>query len=324
MDINITDFTSQSKIREEYLRGLNNRCLDEKYFYIGETQAKEWLTICYDSEYQYYKNSLKIISEIASDIANYTNCDLNIIALGSGDGIKEKRLSEELSKTHQVALFPVELSNELLEICLKNIKDLTVPKEAFVADILSSDITKIGKYVRENYYHSNLFTLLGNTFGNYSQAAIMKVIREAMQPNDFILIGVNLIDCKSEQEEIEEIKKTTLSYSNPAYKAQILLPLADTNIEFSDGEVVTEYTRNRFFPQIRVIENYFQFNKSKVVRAFGEDIYFAKGERILVSYSNKYTLEVLENIIASYGLRIVKNFSPKTGYTKLLCQLTHP
>ena len=184
------------------------------------------------------------------------------------------------------------------------------------------DIKELSHYVKDQYNATNFFTLLGNIFGNYPQGMILKTIRNAMTPGDKILIDVHVMSEGSMESRTWQIKEMIRSYSNPSSQEQVVALLADAGIDRTDGAIDVEFSKDKLFPQMDVVERYFRFGRSKVITYQREDIYFAKGERIMVGYSNKYTFECLENILTSHGLCIVKDSQDDTGrYHQILCEL---
>ena len=251
--------------------------------------------------------------------------DVNIIVLGPGNALKEKIVVNHLRERHRVNLFFIDTSREMLTIAIKNTDDSDVLKEVFVADLTNfTDIKEISRYIRKHYKATHFFTLLGNTLGNYSEALVLKTLRNAMIPGDKVLIDVHAKLAGNNDEETEQIHEIIKGYDNPSCRENILVVLSEAGIDKTDGDVQIEFNRNQRFPQIGGIEHYFCFSRDKMVTYEGEDIYFAKGERILVTYSNKYTFESLENknIFTSHGFRIIKHTTDATKkYYQLLCEL---
>ena len=319
----ITTYIQEDLLKKEYLHGLQQRRLDEKFSYIGERQAQSWFNRCESPDYEYYRSSKQLLEDCISDFVRDHTSDVNVIALGPGDALKEKIVVDSLLKKHQVDLFFVDTSREILDVAVENTADSGIVKEVFIADLRRfMDIKALSRHVKKHYHSTNFFTLLGNTLGNYPQAVILKTIRNAMTPGDKILIDVNVKSAGSPEEEAEQVAKMIQAYSNASDLERISALLSEANIEETDGNLEVEYTRDDYFPQMQVIKQFFHFNRSKTITYEGEDIYFTKGERILVCISNKYTFESLENILTSHGLRIIKYAKDATGkYYQLLCEL---
>ncbi len=319
----ITTYTQQHDLEREYLNSLQQRRVDVKFSYIGKHQANAWFNLCNSLEYTFYRNSLDILeNSVKSFVANHKG-DVNVIALGPGDAMKEKIVVDSLLEKYQVNLFFVDISREILNVAIKNTDDRDVLKEIFIADLMNfMHIKHLSRYVKSQYHATNFFTLLGNTLANYPQAMILKTLRNAMSPGDKILIDANIKSAKNTEEEAEEVDEMLKKYDNPYTRQLILASLSEARIEETDGTIEIEFGRDDFFPQMGAIKSFFCFDRSKVITYQDEDIYFAKGERILTHYSNNYTLESLESILISHGLNIIKHIKSADGkYYQLLCEL---
>ena len=317
-------YIRKDQLEKEYLVGLQQRKIDEKFHYIGERQADSWFNICNSPEYTYYENSKKLLEDEIEDLVSDHKGDVNVIALGPGDALKEKVVVDHLLKKHQVCLFFIDTSRDILNVAINNLDNNDILKEAFIADLKNfMDISDISHHTKKYYHATNFFTLLGNTLGNYPQAMILTTIRSAMSPGDKILIDVRVTPPENDiEKQAKQIAETIQEYDNPNERERILASLSEAGIKETDGVVEVESNSDKRFPQMRVVEQYFCFTRNRVVSYQGTDIYFAKGERILVGYSNKYTFESLKNLLTSHGLHIIKHAKDDTGkYYQVLCEL---
>lgn len=317
-------YTREVHIQKDFLDDLQRRKINEKFHYIGNRQANAWFDICNSPEYEYYRNSKKLLEHCIKDFISDYKTDVNVIAFGPGDALKEKVVVDSFIEKHRASLFFVDASREILNVAIKNTAHTDVLEEIFIADLMNfTDIEDICSYVKRNYNPVNFLTLLGNTLGNYPQAMILKTIRNAMTPGDKILIDCSCkIAAESIEEEVAQVEETIRTYSNSTGKSRILASLSAADIAETDGNIEVSVSTDELFPQMQVVKQFFHFNRSKTIKYNGEDIYFAKGERILVGYSNKYTIESLETLLTSHGLRIVKHAKDDTGkYYQVLCEL---
>ena len=324
-NINTNYYIRKQDLEKDFLDNLQQRRIDEKFSYIGKQQANTWINLCKSPEYDYYRISKNLLqNHVENFVADHTG-DVNIIVLGPGDALKEKIVVDCLREKHRVHLFFVDTSKEILNIAIKNTEDSDVLKEVFVADLMQfKHIKHLSRYVKKYYSATNFFVFLGNTLGNYPPAMMLKTIRNAMIPGDKILIGVHAKSAGNIEEEATQIHEIIKGYNNSTLREHILALLSEAHIEATDGIIEIEFNKNKHFPQMGAIEQYFCFGRNKVVTYNGEDIYFGKGERILVSYSNKYTFESLDyrNILTSHGLHVIKHAEDDTGKCyQMLCEL---
>ena len=323
-NINVNNYTREDHLKKEFLGNLQQRKIDDKFSYVGGRQANSWFNICNSPEYTYYRNSKQLLEDTIQDFVADHKGDVNVIAFGPGDALKEKAVVNAFLKQHRASLFFVDTSREILNEAIKNTADSDLLKEVFVADLRNfMDIKEISQSIKRHYNPTNFFTFLGNTLGNYPQAMILTTLRNAMTSGDKILIDVHIKSAGSIEEEVAQAHEMVKSYNNnPSFRERTLALLSEARIEETDGVIEVEFNKDNLFPQMDVVELYFRFNRNKIITYLGEDVYFGKDERILVGYSNRYTFETLENILSSHGLRIIKDVKDDTGkYCQVLCTL---
>lgn len=317
-NITVHHYARNNDIEKDFLNSLTKRKIDEKFSYIGKRQANAWINLSNSVEYEYYRDSKNLLQDHVENFVSDITTDVNIIVLGSGDALKEKIVVNHLREKHRVNLFFIDISREMLNVAIKNTEDSDVLKEVFIADLANfTDIKNICHDIKKRYNPTNFFTLLGNTLGSYPQAMILKTIRNAMTPGDKILIDVHIEKDVSATEKMLQENRY-----NPTYVEKTMATLSEAGIDETDGEIQVELYKNENFPEINTVNHYFCFKRNKIVTYNGESFYFGKEERILVSYSNQYTLEFLENILTSNGLRIVKQANDNNRKCcQVLCEL---
>jgi len=316
----VHNYLNSKDLNRQFLCGLENRRLDVKLFYQGEQQAQNWINLCHSEEYCHYRNFLKFLKSIVLQLDEIIQGDINLISLGIGDGEKEKVILEQFLLNRQAGLFMVDASVDLIRSSLKNLAQLGVAKEAFVADIVQHNVIKdIGCYAKKsNRDRINLYTFMGSTIGNVSQSAIFNILRETMKPGDYILIEFHVRSSDENYDSLGMVKE----YGGDINRGIYFTLLEKSGITEDDGDVSVEYMRHHTLPFIDVIEIYFSFYKSKIVRFFGEELYFAGGEKILMESSCVYTIESVIHLLESYGMKVVKTFQDNSNhYLTTLCQM---
>lgn len=310
---------TQHKLDLEYLHALRTREIPTKFSYIGTKQSQVWIDICNGADYKNYKESMGFLYDVKAQIAKYIKTDINLIALGSASGDKPKVLASEILKSHKVNFVAIDQSAQIAQNTIDNMSDLDIPKEVYLSSLDVKYTKKISDQIRKNGYNNHLFVILSNTFGVYPQEVISAALRGGMSSGDYALIGVHLAP---EHIDPQYTQDTLSKYSNPTLHKRTMMALANAGITAEDGIVETEYNIDRSFLQMARISQYFRFTRSKVVHFMDQDIYFAKGERILVKYSYKYKLNTLKFILESYGFSIKQTYiAPNETYVKILCKL---
>lgn len=323
-DISTHRYTKQQDLEKEFLNNILTRKIAEKFSYIGERQINSWIALYNSPEYEYYRNSKKLLENKVQEFTSTHSGDVNVIALGMGsvDAYKEKLIANSLLEKNRTSLFLMDTSKEILNRAIKHIEG-DILKELFIADVMNSEhIQKISQHIRKNHHPTHFFTLLGNTMGNYRQTIMLNNIRTAMAPGDKILIDVDGREDVSIEEQPEKVMELIERYKQPIYIQKSMATLSETGIDENDGEIHVEFNKDTWFPDVSAIEHFFSFHNHKMILYKGEDFRFTKGERILVHHSKKYTLNFLETAITSYGMHIIKYAKGDNGKChQLLCEL---
>jgi predicted nucleotide-binding protein with TIR-like domain/histidine-specific SAM-dependent methyltransferase len=202
---------------------LNNEVLPSLYYYATEEGAELWLEMSSDPRYRFKSNSIRLLRGAKNEIADAVLSNipgekaLDFISLGSGDGEKDHVLLSGLVETKKMSLtyYPLDISDTLIVECVRNVQAKALDyaglkTKAIIGDFIDLQLLRS---VYEDRPSPNLFSLLGNTFGNTDEAKIMKALRESMYEGDFVLIEIN---CDVDEVEAAESflrDKLTLRYS---------------------------------------------------------------------------------------------------------------
>ena len=161
--------------------------------YVGARGMQNWLSVVHEpnyplrgeNSYALHKNRLAAMRNLAP---------ATLVSLGPGDGIDDIEIVTAL-KTQQADLkyIPVDISNGLLDLALKNLKPhIDIPvgilcdfegKQDFLAQVL------------DQYAQSPiLFSLLGGTIGNLDlgEAYFFAKFKQLLQPGNHLLLDIPL------------------------------------------------------------------------------------------------------------------------------------
>ncbi len=202
---------------------LSEEVIPSLYYYATEEGADFWMEMSSDSRYRFKNNSIQVIRRGSKRIADAVlehipgGGALDFVSLGSGDGEKDAVLLEKLGGANSASItyYPIDISDTLIVECVRKIHGQALDyvggkTKAIIADFL--DLPHL-RSVYEYRSTPNLFSVLGNTFGNTDEAKIMKALQDSMYPGDFVLIEIN-----RDVEEVEAAEsflrdKLTLRYS---------------------------------------------------------------------------------------------------------------
>lgn len=180
---------------------LNGKVIPSLYYYATEEGAEFWLNMLSDQRYRFKNNSIRLLKRVAEQIAEAViqnapaDHAVDLVSLGSGDGRKDRVLLKGFSKVGPISLtyYPLDISDALLVECVRHIHGQShdyadVRTRAIIADFLNLDVLRS---VYEDRGSPNLFSILGNTFGNTDEPGIMLALQESMYEGDFVLIEIN-------------------------------------------------------------------------------------------------------------------------------------
>lgn len=180
---------------------LQNEVIPSLYYYATEDGAEFWLAMSSQPRYKFKSNSIRLLRQVAPRIAEAVmghlpdGKELDFISLGSGDGEKDHVLLDALlGADADLTYYPLDISDTLLVECVRNVQARALDyagglrTKAIIGDFMD---LRILRSVYEDRSSPNLFSLLGNTFGNTDEAEIMTALRDSMYPGDFVLIEIN-------------------------------------------------------------------------------------------------------------------------------------
>ncbi|GEM_PF-4159088 len=318
--IKIINLISEIKKQEDVLVGLKTRSLDHKFCYVGTKGADKWLAMLNDPEYRqiaeanrekFFQNNLDDISK------NFPKNGLNIIALGVGDGLKEKVIIEFLEKNDftNIHYYPVDFSKELLDVAINNAKHLKCKITGVLADIKSDDFAK---FIRDNFSdvkQTSLFLMLGNTFGNFhDQYGILDTLYGVLKTQDYFLFDVVIKRHNNKLDYMRDFEKNMQTIQNPK------------RVDHHQNYLVEElgFKKNYGHAEVRVFstdmnnnvlkrEHYFVFDRNVLVDFGGEKINFAKGERIKLQDVSWYEENYVVSFFEGHGFEVLGKYKIGTS-----------
>lgn len=194
-----------SRKRHGYRKDIENLILQREvipslYYYATQEGAEFWLAMSSEPRYRFKSNSHRLMGRVAGKIAEAlmegiaVDRALDFISLGSGDGEKDRVLLKGLVDAGaSLTYYPLDISDTLLVECVRNVQtqaldQAQVKTKAIIGDFID---LRLLKSVYEDRPSPNVFSLLGNTFGNTDEGRIMKALSDSMYPGDYVLIEIN-------------------------------------------------------------------------------------------------------------------------------------
>lgn len=217
---------------------LKNEVIPSLYYYATEEGAEYWLNMSANPRYRFKSNSNRLIKQVAPTVAQTIRdhvtdgSSLDVISLGSGDGQKDRVLLSELnSKISEIIYYPLDISDTLIVECIKNVHDgafdyAGMKTKAIIGDFIDLQVLRS---VYEDRPSPNVFSVLGNTFGNTDEAQIVEALQNSMYPGDFVLIEINC--------DITEIGSTRSFVTDEATLRYSCIPLEMLGVDINIANV---------------------------------------------------------------------------------------
>ena len=294
VDVEINDYELYDQWINSIKRGEKVR---EDLLYWERKTAKKWL------EYEEFTDkSFNLISKAGSEIKNRFNKSFDLISLGPGSGNKDIAfLTNAMNRNDFYWYYPIDISSHLLFVTLKNVtnefNDAYLKVKGIRANFDSLEKLKfVYKYTNE----LNIFMLLGNTLGNYSETRLVNRIKRSMFNDDIFILEINNIEGFDDA--------ISHKYKNKNYQEFIVESLKSLGITPNLSNLRFEETGSKYESEIpnskRVFANYYFNDKEmKLLRI--------SSSKLTITYSTHYDKDEVKNFLEEKGFTYVKDFSDK-------------
>lgn len=249
-------------------------------------------------EYGVTRAEDRILERHARDIAAWVPNGIAIAELGSGSGIKTRRILSALSREHHTRYFPIEISATALAACEREVSDIGMVSVVGIEREYLDGLLEVA--ARRRSGERLLVLFLGSTIGNFEpEAAIgfLRKIRSMLEPGDFLLLGTDLM---------KPVRVLLDAYDDPVgvTAAFNLNLLARINRELGGHFVLAQFEHvARFNESARSIEMHLRSRQAQrvFIEAAGITVEFDEGETIWTESSHKYRLPQIAGMAAESG-----------------------
>lgn len=306
--------TSEEEIEKKLYESLKQHELPDYLLYTGAYGAKSWLKLD-ESETFPVARQLKVLLEknIAS-IVRFIPTGMSLVSVGVGNGDKEKILLEELIKKNldekpasgrvSIRYYPIDISNQFVDIALEKVSGLPVEKKGIVGFIEEMPLLK--RYWRLPV----LFCILGNTFCNYDPEFILKLVYENLEQGDLFLFDADLLPTRRPGEEAKSVRKSVLgtyaSRENALFNMYPLLQYGMDPEDF-DFELLLGHVGSRIGDVYRTRKS-LNILKDAEINIGQETIGFREGDIIRMGFTYKYTFEQITAFLDICGFDVLSSF----------------
>lgn len=285
------------------------KSLPAKLFY-DEAGSRLFDRITELPEYYLTATERAIFQRHAAEMVAFDGDQLSLVELGAGSAGKTAVLLAALCRRQQrVRFHAIDVSSAALDEARRNLQQ-QLPAVEFVPHVFDfmSDARTLPPISGRK-----LVLFIGSSIGNFEplQASLLlRRIRSALAAGDALLLGVDmrkpadvLLPAYDDPQRVTAaFNKNVLARINRELGADFDLPSFAHRIVWNDRE--------------SRIEMHLESRKDQLVRipALALEIAFRRGERIHTENSYKYTLPMLQAIVANGGLGIERTWSDARGW----------
>lgn len=285
---------------------------DSKLWYLTPEQAQAYLNLENSSQYGTAVNKAQSDDLLARNarllFERINGTPVNIVDLGCGDGKKAAKLISEFKGKVRLRYCPVDISGYMVQKAIETFSRLHIGEIVEFQYNISDfeNLENIIPLLTTGPFKRNVFLLLGNTLGNFEINDLLYEIRSAMKDEDLLLIDTAVVD-----EKINE--KTELQARNKMVESFLVNIPLQLGLKKDDLEYSARFRNSR-------IEFFFTIKNDRKVAFQDKNVYFNKGDQIIVAIAYKHDKEDLKSYFNMYFSQADFVFSKDKAQVFILCK----
>ena len=305
----------QNTFAEDVRKGLSStpKYLSSKYFYDDEG-SRLFQKIMELPEYYLTRSEFEIFQTRKNEIyeAFCDDCpEFDLIELGAGDGTKTAVLIDYfLRQKADFTYSPIDISAEAIDFLIEKFKT-KFPNLKINAK--NGDYFRILETLKNESKRAKILLFLGSNVGNFSPEQALEfftALRAVMNENDMLFVGFDLQkDPRVILAAYDDAQGVTAEFNLNLLKRINRDLGADFNLEkFSHYAVYrpTECAARSFLIS--------RENQIVHIESLTSDFEFKQWEPVFMEISQKYSLEMIEDLAESSGFQIEQNFFDSQKY----------
>jgi dimethylhistidine N-methyltransferase len=273
--------------------------LPSKYLY-DEIGSKLFEVISLLPEYGLTRADERLLSCHAREIVDRLPEDTVVAELGSGSGIKTRRILEAFCSRRPTSYFPIEISPAALAMCSRELADIdSISIVGFEREYLDGLLEVAARRAAGQRI---LVLFLGSTIGNFDHPAdvtFLQEIRRILQTGDALLLGTDL---QKPMDQLISAYDDSLGVT-AAFNLNLLVRI---NRELDADFALDRFEHlARFNVDTRSVEMHLRSlcDQHITVAKSGFSFAIRKAETIWTETSHKYSLPEVEALAQKTGFR---------------------
>ncbi len=310
MAVTLTVHDSQypQRVSEQLRHGLRARRLPGKFLYDSPAQAQRWLA--YHQAYAPSRTAAAVLDlyqqAFQAALRALASPQLHYVSLGCGGGMKDALcLTQAIRQGAPVLFTPMDASVALVLETLLRVQpwlaDLTTAP--LVVDFDSRPDLSAWLAQHETPRHRRLLGCFG-MLSNVDYRSFLPYIRSLMRPGDLVLLSANL----SPGLYAEAVGRILPQYDNPYAHAWYTGALTSLGLALEQMRLSVQPHLLRPDGHLWQIQAVAVIQQALQLVLDGEHVALSAGESIDVFFSNRFTPEVMPEVLAESGLTLLESW----------------
>lgn len=314
--LNEVQISNKNKEKEQFaidvLTGFTSspKSLSSKYFY-DDYGSQLFQAITQQEDYYLTNIELNILQNSKDSLPELVQGEeIDIIELGAGDGHKTKILLQGfLDRGFRVNFYPIDISQEAMNLLNKNIQD---SDHLYIHGVVGEYIDGL-RYVRGLSQNQQIVLFLGSNLGNFdmvSSQVFLRKVWKSMNAADYLFTGFDL------KKDVSVLTKAYNDKEGFTRKFNLNLLTRMNNELGADFKLEDFQHFGVYNPRLGAMESYLLSLKEQTVyikeleRSFNFDAY----EPIHLEYSFKFSHKDIAFLCDQTGYKIKHNFTDEKNY----------
>jgi dimethylhistidine N-methyltransferase len=234
-----------------------------------------------------------------------------LLELGAGDGLKTKiLLSHFLEQKIDFKYLPIDISQDAVQTLVDELK--TELPDLKVDGLIGDYFDLIGD-IEVNGYLKKIVLFLGSNIGNFNNQTSVDFfthLKAVLNPQDQVFIGFDMM---------KDSNVILNAYNDPhghtsAFNLNLLQRIND---DLGGNFNIEHFKHEEFYDETSGTASSYliSLKKQKIeISGLNSSFLFQKGESIFMEMSQKYDLEMIDELASKTGFEVVRNYFDKRQY----------
>lgn len=308
MPVTLTFHESQypACLAEQLCQGLRARKLPGKFLYESPAQAQRWLA--YHQAYSPSRTESALLAlynqAFQAALLALSPSALHYVSLGCGGGTKDALFLQQAAPHCPALIFtPIDTSAALVVETMRRIQSAlpTLTTAPLVVDLDVAPALTPWLSQHETLAHRRLLSCFG-MLPNFAHRTFLPYVRSLMRPGDMLLLSANL----SPGLYADAVDRILPQYDNPLARAWYAGLLDSLGFAASQVQLTVHPHLLQPDGHIWQIRAEAAVQHQMHLTVYNEIFRFTTGESLEVFFSNRFTPQVMPQVLADAGLTLVQ------------------